>query len=224
MVHHVFRNPEFSAPNVLASASGGVAAALALSYFGAAGSLLGAALGPVVFLFAKELVKQPANRAVERMPRPQARTAAAEPVEVEGAAGQGPARPRRRLHVRVVALTAAVATLLAVALITVPELVSGSSMVSSRRTTLFSSSPSPAAPHASTTPERDRPTTTGGADVVAPAAGPSTTTAPAAATDAPAPAAAPQAPATPTPTAPAPAPAPQASPAPEAAPPTSTAP
>ncbi len=234
----VLKNSDFTVANVVSSACGGVASALLLSRFGVTGSLLGAALGPVVFLVAKELTKHSTNRAVDALPRPLARRPDDEPREVGGVApvveggdrASGGRRWRRR-HTWMLATTAVVATVIAMAAITLPELIAGRSIVSDRRTTLFSSGdaqPSrPARPAAATT---TAPTTTGGAAVAPPGVTSSTpaapTPAPASTSPAPhspAPHAAPAAPATTTPAAPDSVPAPTPAPTPPADP-TSTTP
>lgn len=228
------KSPEFSVANVVSSASGGVASALLLAHFGAAGSLIGAAVGPIIFLVAKELTKQSTNRAVEAIPRAQVRRADEEAHPVEGVAPPAPS-PRRRMkkaHRWALVATAAVAAVVAVAAITLPELVAGRSLVSDRRTTLFSPASSSASvgpsrgdrtePVREATPPADE-APKGAATTHDPAVPPATVTvtqpAPPAAT-APAPATPPAAPTTepaPAPAAPAPA-APSPSPSPDPAP------
>lgn len=125
--------------NIVPSALGGVASALALSYFGVAGSVIGAALGPVVFLLVKELTRGPTEEVVARSAGRRGAPA------TEGEGGAPPpatrvvVRRRRDLALGALLATAAVSALLAIALITIPELIRGESLVGSGRTTLFDS-------------------------------------------------------------------------------------
>lgn len=214
------RKHEITVTNVASSAAGGAASAVALSYFGATGSLIGAAVGPVVFLIAKELVKRPSEHAASRLPRPQVRSATPsdEPVPVHGVDAPAGRRRLRRPHVVALGATAVLATLLVIAAFTLPEVLAGRSLVSDRDRTFFTRTPA-AATHerqpATTRPQGGRPVPAGGhtaPTTTAPVGPEPTATTP----QVPKPAPVTTAPAAPTP-APAPAPAPQAQPAPPAA-------
>jgi hypothetical protein len=129
---------DISIGNLLAAAFGGIAAALVLSYFGAAGSLVGAAVGPVVYLLVKELSRPPTETALARAGR--SRRAGDQPSPLTAGPVPPPVpfgRLGRRRGLAWLLATAGVATLVAVALITVPELISGRSLTGGDRSTTF---------------------------------------------------------------------------------------
>jgi cytoskeletal protein RodZ len=178
---------------------GSAVAALLIGRFGLAGTVVGAALTPVVITLVRELGKRPVERVVHL---PSGRSALAE------------LRPRIRW--RLVAATSAAAFAVAVAALTLPELLRGESVVADRPTTFFSTNrgegggPAEEAPPAA--PERTPPED--------PSAPPPTETEPPPTTTAPPatePAPVPEPPAEqppPDPAEPAPAPAPPGEPAP----------
>ncbi len=163
-------------PVTLALASlASVVATVTVSRFGLAGTLAGAALAPVVIAVVRELGRTPVERVV-RLP--------------SGARAVVERRPRVRP--RTVALTAGIAFAATVAIITVPDLIAGTSVVSDRPSTFFS--------------PRDRPPDGGGVTTAPSDAGEEPVTAPPAGTPETAPAPATTAPADPPPAATAPAP------------------
>jgi len=215
---------DITAGNILASAAAGVASTFTLASFGATGSMIGAALGPVIFLIVKEFTRGPADSAAKRrVPAPPLATGRPDP-GIPPPVRRTPFTLLRRNRGRAIAVTGVLATVLTVGAITLPELLLGGSIVSDRRTTILSPASSSGA---STTPAdaepADVPATepAGGGETTEPAqenvtpADPGTTqttTEPPPATTAPAappavdPSATPQAP----PTDPAPAPDPSA--------------
>lgn len=110
---------ELRVTNIAASASGGVAAGAALSYFGAAGTLVGAALGPIVFMFVKEVVLGGGRRVTAKV-RPDAVAPAAAPETSETAIAPVTLPAPRQL---VVGATVVVAILAALAVFALPPLV-----------------------------------------------------------------------------------------------------
>jgi hypothetical protein len=129
---------DISIANLLPAALGGIAAALVLSYFGVAGSLVGAAVGPVVYLLVKELSRPATESALARAGRPRRAGDGSEAL----AAGPPPPmaarrRPARRRGLAWVLATAAIASVAAIALITVPELIAGRSITGGERSTTF---------------------------------------------------------------------------------------
>jgi len=206
-------SPGLSPVTVAMASLGSVVATALVSGFGLAGTLAGAALAPVVVSLVAELGRRPVERVV-RLP--------------SGARALVERRPRVRP--RVVVLTAAAGFAIAVAFFTLPDLISGSSVVGERPTTFFSrgdGSGSAGAP-ADDRRERTEPETTEAAPTTTAPQEPATTTAPTTTT---APAAEPP-PATPAPLpVPMPVPAPAPAPAPATPPepgtpsaPTTTAP
>ena len=131
----VAKTRDITVASIVPSALGGVAAALVLSYFGAAGSLVGAALGPVVFLVVKEFSRGPTEAAIERAVRVPPRTADARTGRSAVRASGG--RPRPGGGLRLLVATAVLATVIAVSVITIPELITGSSLTTDRQTTFF---------------------------------------------------------------------------------------
>ncbi len=146
--------------NILASAAGGIASTFVLASFGATGSLIGAGLGPVVFLIVKEFTRGPTDSVATRRVASASLTTTAGIPTGEPAVKRTPFQlVRRRPRPRVIAITAVLATLLTVAAVTLPELILGSSLVSDRRTTILSpASHTPSAPEktpAATPPAAD---------------------------------------------------------------------
>lgn len=126
--------------NILASAAAGIVTTLVLASFGATGGMLGAALGPVIFLIVKELTRGPADSVTRRrfvstaasdagIPCAQSRT---EPAPVT------PLRGRRRETTLLA--TALLAAVLAIGALTLPEIRPVSSPVSERQTTIITAS------------------------------------------------------------------------------------
>jgi hypothetical protein len=182
------RGPQRLSPFTLVFASlGSVIATALVSRFGLTGTVVGAALTPVVIALVGE-VRRPVERIV-RLP------------------GGRRVLFRRRPGVRwrIVAITAGAAFAVAVAAFTIPDLITGESAVSKRSTTFFSTAPK--------TPATETPgggtTTTEPATTTAPevttqtetttVTAPETTTAPAPVSTAPAPEPTPAAPAAPAP-------------------------
>lgn len=136
--------PDLSAGNLLPAALGGVAAALLVSGFGIAGSLVGAALAPVAYLVIKEITRGPTERAVAKGRSPRRDPHAWGPADDEsGSTSASPSRRgyRRRRRWPYVAAPAALAFVIAVGVVTVPELLGGSSLTGERRTTFFGEGP-----------------------------------------------------------------------------------
>ena len=177
---------------------GSVVATVLVSQFGLAGTILGAALAPVVVTVVAELGRRPVER-VARLP--------------SGARAVVTRRPRVRWGL--VGLTSAAAFAAAVAFFTVPDLIAGDSVVSDRPTTFFGASGDGSGGAEPSAPTTTAPETTTTA--------PETTTAPAeTAPEAQPPPA--SEPAEPRLTAPAPAPAPETAPAPSPVAPPEAAP
>lgn len=111
------------APSALAVAAfASVVATSVIGRFGLTGTVLGAALLPVLITIVRELGKAPAERMTRiRVPRP-------------GGRRLGLRRPRWG----VVATTSAAAFAIAVAVFTIPDLITGQSVVSDRPSTFFS--------------------------------------------------------------------------------------
>ncbi len=116
---------------------GSVIATVVVSRFGLAGTVAGAAVAPVVITMVRELGRRPVERVV-RLPSG-ARTVVR----------RGP-----RVRPRTVALTAGVAFVVAVAAFTIPETISGSSVVSERPSTFFSPGDGDGGGGTTTSPER----------------------------------------------------------------------
>ncbi len=195
----VAKTRDITVGSIVPSALGGVAAALVLSYFGAAGSLVGAALGPVVFLVVKELSRGPTEAAIERAVRVPPRTADARARRDRRPSGSD-GRPRPRGGLRWLVATAVLATAIAVSVITIPELITGSSLTTDRQTTFFdrgsggASEPSTPAAGTTTAPgETTAPASTEATTTTEPAPEATTTTPPEGASTAPPPAAPPPA-------------------------------
>lgn len=125
--------------NVAASACGGVATGAALSFAGATGTVVGAALGPVVFMVAKELVRSPAESAASATVRTVRGSRGATPApddlgEGDGAVRAGgtvPTRSRRRRRGGglVLAATVAIAAVAALAALALPEVLADRPLV-----------------------------------------------------------------------------------------------
>lgn len=117
------RSSRLNPVTVAMASMGSVVATALVSGFGLAGTLMGAALAPVVVSLVGEIGRRPVERVV-RLP--------------SGAR----ALVERRPHVRprVVAATAAAGFVIAVAFFTLPDLIAGESVVSERPTTFFSRS------------------------------------------------------------------------------------
>jgi hypothetical protein len=129
-------------------------AAIVVSHFWRGGTPIAAAITPVIVAIASELYRRPA----ERITRLGARATAVrqresvltgappEPPRTEVPEGPGPISVyrtpsnRRRFHAKVVAATAAVAFVIAIAVLTLPELIFGGSLASHGRTTFFGGS------------------------------------------------------------------------------------
>ena len=129
-------------------------AAIVVSHFWRGGTPIAAAITPVIVAIASELYRRPA----ERITRLGARATAVrqresvltgappEPPRTEVPEGPGPISVyrtpsnRRRFHAKVVAATAAVAFVIAIAALTLPELIFGGSLASHGRTTFFGGS------------------------------------------------------------------------------------
>jgi hypothetical protein len=146
-------------PQTLVVASlASLTAAIVTSHFWRGGTPITAAITPVIVALASELYRRPAERITQlgsratavrgaqqrervlsgppaALPDPAARTEVPE--------GSGPIRVyrtpsnKRRFHAKVVAITAAVAFAIAIAVLTLPELVFGGSLASHGRTTFF---------------------------------------------------------------------------------------
>jgi len=134
---------------VIAAAVAGALATALISSFGLAGSLIGGALSPVIVLFGRELVFLTADK----VPPPPLPTRAPRLERLPGESAdapradvpKAPSRWRRRLRrVRWGRILAAglAAGAIVVAVFTLPELIIGESLVTDRRTTFFSDSPS----------------------------------------------------------------------------------
>jgi hypothetical protein len=137
------QRPDLTAGNLLPAALGGVAAALLVSSFGIAGSLVGAALAPVAYLIIKEITRGPTERVVAKGRSQRRGPHAWEPTDDETRSTS--ASPSRRVYRRrrwpYVAAPAALAFVIAVGVVTVPELIGGSSLTGERRTTFFGEGP-----------------------------------------------------------------------------------
>jgi hypothetical protein len=153
---------------VIAAAAAGVAAVVT-SYFWQKGTLISAAMTPVIVTVVSEMLKRPAQKvgrsvssvrssAPVRESAPLAHGAGAgspaegpsrelpaprEPTpsrfsEIKVYRSEGPGRPRfGRVHWKIVGATAAIAFVVAVGVLTLPELLFGSSVSGSRQTTFF---------------------------------------------------------------------------------------
>lgn len=136
--------PDLTAGNLLPAALGGVAAALLVSSFGIAGSLVGAALAPVAYLMVKEITRGPTERVVARRGPPRRGAPEGEfPDRVSRDPGPSVRRAYRgnRRRWPYIAVPAALAFVIAVGVVTVPELIAGSSLTGERRTTFFGDAP-----------------------------------------------------------------------------------
>jgi hypothetical protein len=124
---------------------GSVVATVLVSQFGLAGTILGAALAPVVVTVVAGLARRPVER-VARLP----------------SGARAIVSRRARVRWKLVGLTSAAAFAVAVAFFTLPDLIAGDSVVSDRPTTFFhapddgSGGGEPSAP-ATTPPRRPRP-------------------------------------------------------------------
>lgn len=129
-------------------------AAIVVSHFWRGGTPIAAAITPVIVALASELYRRPAERITQLGSRATAvrqrervlTGAPPEPPRTEVPEGPGAIRVyrtpsnRRRFHAKVVAATAAVAFVIAIAVLTLPELVFGGSLASHGRTTFFGGS------------------------------------------------------------------------------------
>jgi hypothetical protein len=147
-------------PQTLVVASlASLTAAIVTSHFWRGGTPIAAATTPVIVALASELYRRPAERITKLGSRATAvRTRERERVtsgppplpdrapRAEVPDGPGPIRVyrtpsnRRRFHAKVVVATAAVAFVIAIAVLTLPELVFGGSLASHGRTTFFGGS------------------------------------------------------------------------------------
>jgi len=142
-------------PQTLVVASlASLTAAIVVSHFWRGGTPIAAAITPVIVALASELYRRPAERITRLSSRATAvrqrervlTGAPPEPPRAEVPDGPGPIRVyrtpanRRRFHAKVVAVTAAVAFAIAIAALTLPELIFGGSLASHGRTTLFGGS------------------------------------------------------------------------------------
>ena len=95
---HMKKPSEITFGNIASSACGGIAAGMVLSFAGAAGTIIGAALGPVVFMLAKELARRPAEGAAALTAR-STRRGASGMTATDAASGESaeprPPRPAR---------------------------------------------------------------------------------------------------------------------------------
>ncbi|HMM49458.1 MAG TPA: hypothetical protein PKE32_07600 [Miltoncostaeaceae bacterium] len=162
---------------LLAASAAGALSAAALSGIGLAGSLIGAAIAPLIVTFAREFVL----RVWERAPRvrgggsrsqgtdaialdltPEATRRFRAPRGTErggGSARTGPSWWRLVRWRRVIA-TAALATGMVIGAYTVTELLVGGSVLGDRRTTFFTAAPAPRASDAPHTPASAAPSAT----------------------------------------------------------------
>jgi hypothetical protein len=129
------------------AAAGSAAATLVTSRFGLAGTVLGAAVTPVVVLAVKESIRRPTRRLADAGTRAVSRRGEARARTPAGGDAPRPPRPRRRRPPRWrrplwrrVLVTAAAAFAVVVALFTLPDLIVGKSVVTDRRTTFFDDS------------------------------------------------------------------------------------
>jgi hypothetical protein len=133
-------------------------AAIVTSHFWRGGTPITAAITPIIVALTSELYRRPAERITKlgsratavRNARERDRVLSGPPPALPDQApraevpeGSGPIRVyrtpsnRRRFHAKVVAATAAVAFVIAMAVLTLPELVFGGSLASHGRTTFF---------------------------------------------------------------------------------------
>lgn len=162
---------------LLAASAAGALSAAALSGIGLAGSLIGAAIAPLIVTFAREFVL----RVWERAPRvrgggsrpqgtdaialnlaPEATRRFRAPRDTErggGSARTGPSWWRLVRWRRVIA-TAALATGMVIGAYTLTELLVGGSVLDDRRTTFFTAAPAPRASDAPHTPASAAPSAT----------------------------------------------------------------
>ena len=188
-------------PTLIIAAVASVISALVVSHFWGAGTIAATAATPVIIALVKEALSRPAQRITEvsaRAPSAAARVIGARhgaegPTVVAEEIGPGGEEPseyrvygQRRRHWRLALLTGAVAFALAAAVITVPEVIAGHSIIrSSRGTTLLGGSSGSSSTHKSTstatqtvtTVTRTTTTTAPTASTTTPA--PTTTTVPA---------------------------------------------
>ena len=154
---------------IAAAVAGGVATA-SMSQLGLAGSLIGGAVTPIVVIVAREFVLRAADRVPQQLPRRNGAPVGGDDAPSNGAdpvrpAGASPSTPRfrapdtrtrraRRLGWRGAAVTAATAIAIVVGAFTLPELITGESLVTDRRSTFFDRG------SAATTPTTTEPPTT----------------------------------------------------------------
>jgi hypothetical protein len=159
-------NPDRLSLRALAIASAASAtAAVITSHLWAPGTALAAAVTPVVVAIISELLNRPAEH-VSRI-RASRRDALLGGVQAPGydrqhagerpdtSAGRGAGESaRRRPHLKIALVTAALAFIIAVAALTLPELIFGRAVATNRGTTIFGGAPAPeeAVPPTQTTP------------------------------------------------------------------------
>lgn len=152
------------------AAAGSVAATVAVARFGLAGSLVGAALAPVIVSLVKELGRKPlegaasigaaarragdgADRRRAGTPGPGRRPGDPAPITIHRTP-----RSLRRVRWGAVAVTSTVAFAVAIAAFTVPDLLNGSSIVSGRDTTFFDQrDPGPSEPASAPADDAEEP-------------------------------------------------------------------
>jgi hypothetical protein len=146
---------KLSPQTLIVASLASLTAAIVVSHFWRGGTPIAAAITPVVVALASELYRRPAERITQLGSRATAvrqrervlTGAPPEPPRTE-VPEEGPGRirvyrtpsNRRRFHAKVVAATAAVAFVIAIAVLTLPELVFGGSLASHGRTTFFGGS------------------------------------------------------------------------------------
>jgi hypothetical protein len=117
-------------------------AALITSRFWAPGTAFTAALTPLIVAIVSEFLHRPAEHAAQR----RASRRATSPEDTKAPAGERPETPtaqttraggRRRLHLKLAFLTGAIAFAIAVAVLTLPELIFGRAVATNRETTIF---------------------------------------------------------------------------------------
>jgi hypothetical protein len=145
-----------SAQTLIIASLASVTAAIVTSHFWRGGTPITAAVTPVIVALASELYRRPAERITKLGSRATAvksreRVTGGPPPPPEAARtevpeGPGPIRvyrtdgKRRRFHLKVVLATAAAAFIIAMGVLTLPELVFGGSVASHGRTTFFGGS------------------------------------------------------------------------------------
>jgi hypothetical protein len=145
---------KLSPQTLIVASLASLTAAVVVSHFWRGGTPIAAAITPVIVALASELYRRPAERITRLSSRATAvrqrervlTGAPPEPPRTEVPEGPGAIRVyrtpsnRRAFHAKVVAATAAVAFAIAIAVLTLPELVFGGSLASHGRTTFFGGS------------------------------------------------------------------------------------